>query len=226
VIISSRDAKTCQEAVDALNKQGPGSSYAIPADLGKEPECKRLAAEIAKKESQIDILVNNAGATWGAPLETYPESGWDKVMSLNLKSIFFLTRYLVPLLEESGKKSGTNARVINIGSIAGITVPAMEAYAYTSSKAALHHMSRVLAARLAPNKINVNAIAAGGFETKMMAGSLKNGRELIEAATSAGRLGSPSDIGGICIYLSSKASEWVTGIVIPVDGGGLLKASM
>jgi len=226
VIISSRSAKICQEAVDALNKMGPGTCYAIPADLGKESECKRLVDEIASKEEYVHILINNAGATWGAPMETYPDTAWDKVLALNVKSIFFLTRYLVPLLEAGASQSSTPSRVINIGSIDGIRTPELETYAYTASKAAVHHMSKVMASKLAPKRITVNAIAAGGFLTKMTAEVLKGHADVAGHAVPMGRLGTPSDITGICIYLSSKAAEWVTGIVIAVDGGVLCTPSM
>jgi len=224
VIISSRSAETCEEAVHALNKMGPGTCYAIPGNLSKDAECKRVAEEIAKKEKFVHILVNNAGANWGEALATYPDSAWDRVLSLNVKSIFHLTRYLVPLLEAGTENSSTNSRVINIGSIDGFRVPVLETYAYSTSKAAVHHLTKVMAARLAP-KITVNAIAAGGFETKMMAATLEKNKDMIEAGIPIGRLGTPADISGLCLYLSSKASEWMTGAVIALDGGVLAKAS-
>jgi len=201
-------------------------SYAIPADLGKESECKRVVEEITKRENRIDILINNAGNNWGEALETFPEHAWDKVMSLNVKSIFFLTRYMIPLLEAGANKSGTNSRVINIGSIDGIKISGLETYAYSSSKAAVHHLTRVLTSKLASYKINVNAIAPGAFESKMMAETLNKYREAIESSAPLGRIGNPCDIVGVCIYLSSKASEWVTGSILVVDGGVTSKSSL
>jgi len=225
VIISSRSAETCEEAVKALNKLGPGTCYAIPANLSKDSECKRLAEEIAKKEQFVHVLVNNAGANWGEAMSTYPDAAWDRVLSLNVKSIFHLTRYLVPLLEAGTQNSSTSSRVINIGSIDGFRIPVLETYAYSTSKAAVHHLTKVMSAKLAP-KITVNAIACGGFATKMMAATLENNKDLIESRIPVGRLGNPADITGICVYLSSKAAEWVTGAVIPLDGGVLSAASL
>eukprot|EP01119_Soliformovum_irregulare_P002492 TRINITY_DN1273_c0_g1_i1.p1 TRINITY_DN1273_c0_g1~~TRINITY_DN1273_c0_g1_i1.p1 ORF type:complete len:274 (+),score=83.79 TRINITY_DN1273_c0_g1_i1:123-824(+) len=221
VIISSRSADVCKEAVDALNKIGPGSCYAIPADLSKADECKRVAAEIAKKETHLDVLVNNAGANWGETIDTYPDSAWDKVLALNVKSIFFLTRCLIPQLS-----AAKNGKVINIGSIDGVRIPALETYAYSTSKAAVHHLTKVLAQKLAPQNICVNAIAAGGFRTKMMAATLDKFGDVIEGAIPLKRLGSVQDIGSTCIFLGSKAGDWVTGAVLAVDGGALISANM
>jgi len=222
VIIISRKAKDCDEAVEALNKIGPGTSYAIAADLSKESECKRVVEEISKKESTVHVLVNNAGAAWGEDIATYPDSAWDKLIALNLKSIFFLTRTLLPLLEKGFSQSGVKSRVINLGSIDGIWIPYFDTYAYSASKAAVHHLTRVLASKLAAKNITVNAIAAGGFETKMTAGIF----EMRPDATSnvpLGRSGQATDAAGVCIYLSSLAGEWVTGAIIVVDGGAITK---
>jgi NAD(P)-dependent dehydrogenase (short-subunit alcohol dehydrogenase family) len=164
------------------------------------------------------VLVNNAGANWGAPLAEFPDSAWDKVLALNLKAPFHLIRACLPLLQEAATPGDPAPRVINVGSIDGIQVPLLETYAYSASKAAVHHLTRVLARRLAP-RVTVNAIAPGPFESKMMAETLERFREGIVASCPLGRIGEPEDMAGVAIYLASRAGAYVTGAVIPVDGG-------
>jgi NAD(P)-dependent dehydrogenase (short-subunit alcohol dehydrogenase family) len=166
----------------------------------------------------VHILVNNAGATWGAPLAEYPESAWDKLVDLNLKAPFFLVRAFLPLLEAAGTADDP-ARVINVGSIDGLQVPALPVYAYASTKAGLHQLTRVLARELGPRHITVNAVAPGPFESKMMAATLAEHGESIAAASPLGRIGRPEDMAGVAIYLSGRGGAYVTGAVIPVDGG-------
>ncbi len=190
---------------------------ALPADLSSEDECRRLAGEVASREQQLDILVNNAGATWGAPLAEQDEATWERVYALNVKAVFHLTKFCLPLLQASGT-ADEPARVINIGSIDGIQVPMLETYAYSSSKAAVHQLTRHLAAKLAP-EITVNAVAPGPFESKMMAATLEAFGESIAASAPMKRIGRPDDMAGVAIYLASRASAYVTGAVIPVDGG-------
>lgn len=214
--ISSRDAEACASVAEELSKEG--TCIAIPADLSTSAGVEHVATALKEKESQLDILVNNAGANWAAPIDEYPESGWDKVLNLNLKSVFFLTQALLPLLRKAGNKEDP-ARVINIGSIDGLHAPGLETYAYSASKSAVHHMTRVLAQRLTRENITVNAIAPGPFESKMMAVTLKTFGEAIVAACPRGRIGVPEDMAGTAIYLSSKAGAYVTGVVIAVDGG-------
>ncbi len=216
VYISSRKQDACERMAQELSRYG--TCIALPADLSTEAECRRLAKEIASREQALHILVNNAGANWGAPLEEYPDSAWDKVLSLNVKAVFHLTRALLPQLE-AGARPGDPARVINIGSIDGLRVPLLETYAYSASKAALHHLTRVLAMQLASRNITVNAVAPGPFESKMMAATLERFRDAIIAACPLGRIGEPEDMAGIAIYLASRAGAYVTGAVIPVDGG-------
>ncbi|MCZ6781828.1 MAG: SDR family oxidoreductase [Proteobacteria bacterium] len=215
VYVSSRKAEACAETAAALSKNG--ECVGLAADLQSEAECLRLAQEIASRESELHILVNNAGTNWGAPLAEFPESGWDKVLNLNLKGPFFLTRALLPQLEKASRP-GDPARVLNVGSIDGLSVPALETYSYSASKAALHHMTRVLARKLAP-RITVNAIAPGPFESKMMAATLDQFRDVIVAGCPMGRIGEPEDMAGVAIYLASRAGAYLTGTVIPVDGG-------
>ena len=216
VYISSRKREVCDHAAAELSRLG--SCISLPADLNSESEAKRLAAEVAQRESALHILVNNAGANWGAPLREYPDAAWDKVLALNLKAPFFLTRELLPLLHAAARP-GDPARVINIGSIDGLQVPKLETYAYSASKAGLHHMTRVLARALAPEGITVNAVAPGPFESKMMAVTLDRFRDAIVASCPLGRIGEPADMAGVAIYLASRAGAYLTGAVIPVDGG-------
>jgi NAD(P)-dependent dehydrogenase (short-subunit alcohol dehydrogenase family) len=177
-----------------------------------------LAAEFAQREPSLDILVNNAGANWGAPLAEYPDEAWDKVLGLNVKGVFALTRALLPQLEAAASDDDP-ARVINIGSIDGLQVPALETYAYSASKAAVHHLTRVLAKKLSGSRITVNAVAPGPFESKMMAATLETFGEAIAKDCPMGRIGRPDDMAGVAIYLASRAGAYVTGAVIPVDGG-------
>jgi NAD(P)-dependent dehydrogenase (short-subunit alcohol dehydrogenase family) len=216
VYISSRKPEAGDAAVAELSQFGKVVS--IPADLSTEAECVRLAAEVGAREDELHILVNNAGATWGEPLETFPESAWDKVLDLNLKSPFFLTRAFLPLLQETGT-SDDPARIINIGSIDGLHVPPMNTYSYSSSKAALHHLTRVLARELGPKHITVNAVAPGPFESKMMAATLDAFGKEIAARSPLGRIGRPDDMAGVAVFLSSRAGSYVTGSVLAVDGG-------
>jgi NAD(P)-dependent dehydrogenase (short-subunit alcohol dehydrogenase family) len=215
VYISSRKADAVAEVAAELSVKG--TCIGIPADLSRESECRRLADELASRVDALDILVNNAGATWGAPLVDYDEAAFERVLSLNVKGVFHLTKFLVPLLQQAGTVDEP-ARVINIGSIDGIGVPTLETYAYSASKAAVHQLTRHLAKRLAPT-ITVNAIAPGPFESKMMAATLEAFGEQIAASAPLRRIGRPDDMAGAAIYLSSRAGAYLTGAIIPVDGG-------
>ncbi|HEX5095816.1 MAG TPA: SDR family oxidoreductase, partial [Acidimicrobiia bacterium] len=216
VYISSRKAEVCDEVAAELSKSG--ECISLPADLATEQACNDLAAGIASREDKVHILVNNAGATWGAPIADFPASAWDKVLDLNVKSPFFLTRALLPHLEAAGTADDP-ARVINIGSIDGIQVPMMETFSYSSSKAAVHQLTRHLARHLGRKHITVNAIAPGPFESKMMAETLRNFGDSIAASSPLNRIGRPDDMAGTAIFLASRAGAYVTGAVIPVDGG-------
>jgi NAD(P)-dependent dehydrogenase (short-subunit alcohol dehydrogenase family) len=215
VYISARKREACEATAVELSRVG--TCAAIPADVGTEAGAKHLAAEIAKQESALHVLVNNAGANWGAPYEEFPDSAWDKVLAVNVKGVFHLTRELTPLLRKAAKP-GDPARVINIGSIDGIRVPPLDTYAYSASKAAVHHLTRVLAKRLAP-EITVNAVAPGPFESKMMAETIRRFKDAILASCPLGRIGEPEDMAGVAIYLASRAGAYVTGTVVTVDGG-------
>jgi len=216
VYISSRKKEACDRAAEELS--AVGSCTSIPADLSTTEGRKSLVDELSARENALHILVNNAGAAWGETLAAYPESGFDKVMDTNVKSVFFLTRDLVPLLEKASAP-GDPGRVINIGSIDGIKVPSVENYAYAPSKAAVHHLTRVLAVKLGPLGVTVNAVAPGPFESQMTKWLLENFQKKIEADCPLGRIGAPADMAGVAIYLASRAGAYVNGVVIPVDGG-------
>ena len=216
VYVSSRKAEACEEVAAELS-DGRASASSLPADLSTESGCRGLAAALAEREDRLDILVNNAGATWGAPLEEFDEAAWDRVLALNVKGVFHTTKFLLPLLRAAATARDP-ARVINIGSIDGIHVPVLETYSYSASKAAVHQLTRHLAKKLAP-EITVNAIAPGPFESKMMAATLEAFGEQIAAGAPLKRIGRPDDMAGAAIFLASRAGAYLTGAVIPVDGG-------
>jgi NAD(P)-dependent dehydrogenase (short-subunit alcohol dehydrogenase family) len=218
VYISARKADAVNAAAAGLSKLGECISF--PADLGTEEGAAHLAAKIAEREKAVHILVNNAGATWGAPLEEFPDSGFDKVMGVNVKGVFHLTVKLLPLLRK-GATSDDPARVINIGSIDGLRVPTMfDNFSYSASKAAVHMLTRHLATRLVKEHITVNAIAPGLFPSKMTQFVFDGlGEEGATQNVPMGRAGRQDDIAGTCIYLSSRAGSYLNGAVIPVDGG-------
>ena len=222
VYISSRKKEVCDEVAAELSKSG--TCISAPADLGTEAGARDLTEQVAAREPAVHILVNNAGANWGAPLNEFPDSAWDKVLALNVKAIFHLTRAMLPLLEKAARADDP-ARVINIGSIDGLRVPLLHTYSYSASKAAVHHLTRVLAIELAPKHLTVNAVAPGPFESKMMAETLRNFGDAIKASVPLGRIGAPEDMAGVAIYLASRAGAYVTGQVIPVDGGITVRPS-
>ncbi|BDD55552.1 hypothetical protein MPDQ_004167 [Monascus purpureus] len=225
VYIASRDAKACEKAVSELNALGKGKAYFIPANFYNEDDCKKLAEELGKRESKLHVLVNNSGSTWGAPYDDYPSSAWTRVLTLNLQRVFTITQLLTPLLEKAASPEDP-ARIINIGSIDGLRVPALETFAYSASKAGLHHLSRVLAYHLGSKYITSNTLACGPFESKMMATTLEQYKDVIENGIPLGRIGSPQDIAGACLFLSSRAGSYVNGATIPLDGGCVIAAKM
>jgi 2-deoxy-D-gluconate 3-dehydrogenase len=225
VYISSRKADACEATAKRLTEAYGGQCIALPADLSRLDGVESLAARIAERESQLDILVNNAGASWGAPLDQFPEVGWDKVMDTNVKGVFFLTQKLLPLLRAAGQ-GASPARVINIGSIDGIKSSAFDAFSYGASKAAVHHLTRFMATHLTRERILFNAIAPGPFPTWMLSTGVGFGGETegvdwdkVGQANPSGRVGTAQDIAGLAIFLCSRAGEYVVGQTIACDGG-------
>jgi NAD(P)-dependent dehydrogenase (short-subunit alcohol dehydrogenase family) len=214
--ITARKADACAETAAELSKKG--ECIALPADLSTKEGREAFVAEITAREAKIDILVNNAGAAWGAPFEEYPDEGYDKVMDINVKAIFTLTRDLMPLLKQ-GASQQNPSRVINIGSIDGLRVSTMDNFAYGASKAAVHFLTKNLALRLGPKGVTVNAIAPGAFQSNMMNATLEKFQDKIESENPLGRIGSPEDMAGLALYLASNASKYMTGQVIALDGG-------
>ena len=218
VLIASRKAAGLEAAAAELRRGG--DCEAITADLSTPEGARALAEEVRGRVDALHILVNNSGTTWGAPLEEFPPSGWDRVINTNLEGIFHLTVALLPALRAAAGADDP-ARVINIGSIDGLRVPFAENYSYSASKAAVHMLTRHLAKRLAPENITVNAIAPGPFESKMMAFLLDapEGRAEVERQVPLGRIGRPDDVAGLTLFLASRAGSYLTGAVIPLDGG-------
>ena len=222
VFICSRDLDSCKELAEKLKPYGDCTPLAC--NVADDKDRKRFANEFSALVPKLDVLVNNAGALWAAPIAEYPESGWDKVFDLNVRGTFFFIKELLPLLDAAASVEDP-ARIINIGSINALSIPKHETYAYTASKAALHHLSKHLAHQLVSRHILVNVIAPGQFPSKMLKATVdKKGLETLLAGIPRGRLVDDSDMAGAAIYLASKAGAYLTGIVIPVDGGyGTLK---
>jgi len=214
VYISARKAAACDQTAKELSAFG--QCVSLPADVSTLEGAQALVDAYARHEDSLDILVNNAGAAWGAPYDEFPESGWDKVVDLNLKTPFFLTKALTPML----KKAATDhlAKVINIASIDGISVNPQETYSYAASKAGLIQLTRRMALRLAQERIVVSAIAPGAFASDMNKLARDHGDEVKERIP-AGRIGVPEDMAGAAIYLASRAGDYVMGSTLVVDGG-------
>ena len=223
VYISSRKADVCDATAKRLQEEYGGECISVPADLSNLDGINALADKIYQDDN-LDILVNNAGASWGEPIDEYSEQGWDKVMDTNVKGVFFLTQKLLPLLRKSGDAEDPS-RVINIGSIDGIKTGLFDAFSYGPSKAALHHLTRVLAASLVKENIIVNAIAPGPFPTWMLSTGVGGGGDVdidwssIGDTNPRGRVGTPEDIAGLAIFLSSRAGAYTVGQTITCDGG-------
>ncbi|KAF1951522.1 NAD(P)-binding protein [Byssothecium circinans] len=225
VYVSSRDAKACEQACKELNALGKGKADYITADFYKEEEIKKVADGLKKREGKLDVLVNNSGSNWGESYDSYPSAAWDRVLNLNLKRVFQLTQAVTPLLEAAGS-AASPSRIINIGSVDGLRVPALETFAYSASKAGLHHMSRVLASHLGKRHITSNTIACGPFQSKMMKATLEKFGDKIASGVPLGRIGTPEDVAGTCIWLSSRAGAWVSGATIALDGGSVVSAKL
>ena len=228
VYISSRKADVCEATATRLSREFGGECISLPANLAEMDGIDALVAELKRREDRIDILVNNAGVSWGAPLEEFPENGWDKVMDTNVKGVFFLTQRLLPLLE-SAATAEDPSRVINIGSIDGIKTPIFDNFPYGPSKAAVHYLTRVMAAHLTKRNIIVNAIAPGPFPTWMLSTGVGTGGDVegtdwdaLGRGVPRGRVGTAEDIAGVAIFLSSRAGAYTVGEVITCDGGSVV----
>ena len=217
VYITARKAGPCEATAKELSAAYDGECIALPIDMSTNAGCEQLAAEIIKREPKLDILVNNAGAAWGAELDAFPESGWDKVMDLNVKSLFFLTKALHKPLRAAASAERP-AKVINIASILGMLVDPLENYSYGTSKAAVIHLTRQLASRLIKEHINVTAIAPGAFASDMNKAARDHGDVLSERIP-AGRVGTQDDMAALAIFLASRAGDYVVGNAIAIDGG-------
>ncbi len=226
VIIASRKQANCDAALAELNQYGAVS--AIAADVTKPGDRERLVQAVADKFGSLCILINNAGANWGAELEKYSDAGFAKVIDTNLNSVFSLTRDLVPLLSKAASAQDPS-RIINIGSMDGIHVPVVQrvpTFAYSASKAALHHLTRTLAVDLAPRHITVNAVAPGFFASRMTDHVFEHYKQDIEDDCPLHRVGNPAEIVGVVIYLAARAGAYTNGTVIPVDGGTSISKGM
>ena len=217
VYITARKAGPCEETAKELSSQYDGECIALPIDISTVAGVELLATELKKREEKIDILVNNAGAAWGAEFDEFPESGWDKVMNLNVKAPFFLTKALAPQLRAAAS-AARPAKVINIASIDGIFVNPMETYSYAASKSGLIHLTRRMAAKLIQDHVIVTAIAPGPFQSDMNRAARDNADQ-VATRVPAGRIGSDEDMAGTAIYLASRAGDYVVGATIAVDGG-------
>ena len=218
VYVASRKLDQCEQTARELSEFG--KCYALAADVSTEPGCRALVDAYLAQQPSLSILVNNSGANWGAPFAEYPDAAWDRVMNLNVRGAFTLTKFLTPALRAAGTADDPS-RVINIGSIHGLHVPeaSLEVYAYAASKAAIHHLTPVLAKRLGPLHITVNALAPGPFESRMMKQTLERMGDELAAMSPLSRIGRLDDIAGAAIFLASRAGSFVTGSVIAIDGG-------
>ena len=217
VYITARKAGPCEATAKELTATYDGACIALPIDMSTVAGCKTLAAEFTRLEPKLDILVNNAGAAWGGTFDDFPESGWDKVMNLNVKSLFFLTQALAKSLRAAASTEQP-AKVINIASIDGIFTNPMETYSYQASKAAVIHLTRRMAARLIKEHIVVTAIAPGAFASDMNTAARDRADELSRRIP-AGRIGNDEDMAGLAIFLASRAGNYVVGNAIAIDGG-------
>ena len=218
VYISARKAPALIDKANELSEKYGIDCIPVPCDLSSIEGINEFVEIIKKKEEGIDFLINNAGAAWGEPLESFSEKGWDKVMDLNVKSIFFLTQKFKTLLTKNATEEDPS-RVINIGSIDGLNVPAMETYPYGASKAAVHHLTRVLAAKLVKENILVNAIAPGPYPSNMLGAAVNHDYSEIAKRNPRNRVGTPEDMAGLAIFLCSRAGAYTVGETITSDGG-------
>jgi NAD(P)-dependent dehydrogenase (short-subunit alcohol dehydrogenase family) len=221
VIIASRKREACEECATFLNQLGaPGSAVGIAGDLSNEDGLSELAEQIGRRFPRLSILINNAGKTWGAPLDAFPYAAWESVFSVNVAGLFTLTQRLLPRLAAAATADDP-ARIVNLGSVMGSQPMGDGAYSYSASKAAVHHLTRILAKELAARRITVNALAPGLFDSRMTAFATKDPVRLarLEQRIPLGRLGKPEDIASAILFLCGRGGAYLTGAILPVDGG-------
>jgi len=220
VYIASRRLESCEAVAEELNAVGPGTVVALQADLKTEAGTIGLADALKAREDRLDILVNNSGMTWGAPFDEFPRSKWDEVFNLNVTAVADLTKHLLPLLKASARIDDP-ARIINLGSVVGTRPSSNSAYSYGASKAAVHHLTKMLSNELGKDRITVNAIAPGPFPSRMMAHITGDEarRKAMEEGVPLRRCGEPEDVAGVLLMLASRAGAYITGGIIPLDGG-------
>ncbi|PHP66451.1 3-oxoacyl-ACP reductase [Zhengella mangrovi] len=228
VMIASRKAEACQATADEINAMGlPGRVEGFGGDVATEAGVDALVAEVARRTDRLNILVNNAGLTWGEPYETFPYKAWSRVFDVNVTGLFHLTRQLTGMLDAAATDEDP-ARIINLGSVMGTQPIADGAYSYTASKAAVHHLTKTLAIEFAARRITVNAFAPGPFQSKMTAFATAGDENAkrIGARVPLGRIGAPSDVAGAALYLCSRAGSYITGCILPLDGGQSVQHGM
>jgi NAD(P)-dependent dehydrogenase (short-subunit alcohol dehydrogenase family) len=221
VMIASRKGLDCVQVADEINALGaPGRAEGFAGDVGTAEGVSALVEAVQARTDRLDILVNNAGVSWGAAYEEFPHAAWAKVMSVNVAGLFTLTRDLTPLLLKAASDTDP-ARVINLGSVMGTQPAADGAYSYSASKAAVHHLTRILAEELAAKRITVNAFAPGPFQSRMTAFATARDEQVerVGAGVPLGRMGAPDDVAGATLYLCSRAGSYITGAILPIDGG-------
>jgi len=228
VLICSRRAEACEAAASELNAAGgPGRAEGFGGDVGSEEGVAAVAAEVRARTDGLHILINNAGLTWGADLESFPYKAWARVLDVNVTGLFHLTRELLPLVEAAASADDP-ARIINLGSVMGTQPLADGAYSYAASKAAVHHLTRTLANELAERHITVNAFAPGPFQSRMTAFATATEEQAatVGARVPLGRIGRPDDIAGATLFLCGRAGAYVTGAILPLDGGQSVQHGM
>lgn len=221
VLIASRKGADCERVAGEIDSMGlAGTAEGFAGDVSTEIGCTELAQAVAARTDRLHILVNNAGVSWGEPLESFPYAAWARVLNVNVTGLFHLTRLLLPMLE-SAASDADPARVINLGSVMGTQPLADGAYSYTASKAAVHHLTRTLANELAERRITVNAFAPGPFQSRMTAFATGSDEKAARVGSRVplGRIGAPDDIAGAALYLCSRAGSYITGAILPIDGG-------
>ena len=221
VMIASRKGLDCVHVADEINAlEAPGTAEGFAGDVGTAEGVAALVEAVQSRTDRLNILINNAGVSWGAPYEEFPHAAWAKVMSVNVAGLFTLTRDLTPLLLNAAGDDDP-ARVINLGSVMGTQPAADGAYSYSASKAAVHHLTRILAEELAAKRVTVNAFAPGPFQSRMTAFATAKDEQVekVGAGVPLGRIGAPDDVAGATLYLCSRAGSYITGAILPIDGG-------